>query len=86
MTTREQEWDEQEQGLMLALAEWERLTCNGCGGWLPETTAKENDGAYAPPKPIRCHCCEALAISQELRGDKERPQAQRWPLPQLKAR
>jgi hypothetical protein len=71
---------------MLALAEWERLTCNGCGGWLPETTALENSDNYAPPKPIRCHCCEALAISQELRSSKERPQVQRWPMPQLKAR
>lgn len=80
----EAEWDEQEQAWMLALAERESLTCTGCGGWLPETTALEHDGRYKPPTPIRCHCCDALGIAQKVRGDKERPQAQRWPQPQLK--
>lgn len=82
----EVEWDEQEQAWMLALGESEALTCTGCGGWLPETTAIEQDGQYRPPKPIRCHCCDALAIGQKARGDKERPHVQRWPKPQLKPR
>lgn len=71
---------------MLALANWRALTCTGCGGWLPETTAKENSDAYAPPRPVRCHCCDALGIAQEVRGSKVRPQAVRWPMPQLKKR
>lgn len=71
---------------MLALAEREALTCNGCNGWLPETTLLENDGRFRPPKPIRCHSCEALAIGQKLRGDEKYPHVQRWPVPQLKPR
>jgi len=86
VTTVEAEWDDDEQALMLALAEYEALTCGGCGGWLPETTALENSDNYAPPKPVRCHGCEAMSIAHEHRGDKKRPGAQRWPSPKRKKR
>ncbi len=84
--TREVEWDEQEQGWMLALAEYEALTCTGCGGWLPETTAAENEYRYALPEPIVCHGCNIQAIAQKQRiDDPDRPlQALRWPAAELK--
>lgn len=82
----EVEWDEQEQAWMLALTERESLCCNGCGGWLPETTDLANDDRYVPPKPVRCHSCSALAIGRKMRGDKENPQVQRWPVPKLMQR
>lgn len=69
---------------MLALDEHDALTCQGCGGWLPETTAPANSDGYRPPKPVRCHGCDAMGIAHEIRGDKKRPQSQRWPVPKLK--
>lgn len=69
---------------MLALAESEALTC-ACGGWLPETTAIENDGRYTT-EPMRCHSCDAQAIAQDQHraAGHERPQAVHWPVPKLR--
>lgn len=83
----EQEWDEEQQAYMLALAEREALSCGGCGGWLPETTAIENDGRYAPPEPVRCHSCTTQAIAQEYHAkDAKHVHAVHWPSPKLKPR
>lgn len=71
---------------MLALAECEGLACGGCGGWLPETTAIENDGRYATG-PTRCHSCTSQAIAQEQHAaDTKHPHAVRWAVPKLKPR
>lgn len=84
--TREVEWDEQEQGWMLALAESEALTCTGCGGWLPETTAADNEYRYELPEPTVCHGCKIQATAQDMRiKDSDSPlQALRWPIAELK--
>lgn len=72
---------------MLALAEQKALACRGCGGWLPETTAIENDGQYALPEPMRCHSCTVQAIAQENHAkDARQPHAVHWPTPKLKQR
>lgn len=49
---------------MLALLYLEEQTCR-CGGFIPETTAPENEGRYRPKPPIRCHRCDALNAAME---------------------
>jgi len=73
----EVEWDEQEQGWMLALAEIRDDTCRGCGGALSETTLKENEHQYQVGLPHRCHRCTALAQAQD-KHDGPHPQALHW--------
>jgi hypothetical protein len=78
----EPEWDDQERGWMLALADLEAGECHGCGGDLEETTDPENDGRYAVGTPIRCHKCTALAIAKEnhaKQGEVRHPEALMWP-------
>lgn len=48
---------------MLALARHRDLSCKGCGGWLPETTEREADGAYVVEPPVRCHRCAAFGAA-----------------------
>ena len=64
MTTREAEWDPQQQALILALAQHRDETCDGCGGHLPETTAAANEGRYDATGPFLCHSCEALGSAR----------------------
>lgn len=61
----EPEWDDDERGLMLALAEVEGDECPGCHGPLVETTAPENERAYIVKPPVRCHRCTALAVAAD---------------------
>lgn len=64
---------------MLALLDVEEKTCNGCGGWLPETTDPGNEGKYRADEPIRCHRCTAL---HSKRSDYQEPHHQAlvlWP-------
>lgn len=65
MTVRESEWDEKERAKIAAFFEYEALVCSGCGGYLPETTAAENEGHYHAGAPSRCHRCDALQRQQE---------------------
>src|SRR5690606_3854254 len=60
VTTREPEWDDESRAYVLALAEYERSVCGGCGGWLPETTDPKNEGRYVSKGAIRCHRCDVL--------------------------
>lgn len=57
----ETEWDEEQQAYMLALAHHRKLTCQSCGGWLPDTTEAEAEDAYVAELE-RCHSCVALDI------------------------
>lgn len=79
----EAEWDEEQQGWMLALAMSERLTCDGCGGWLPDTTEHDARHYRADPAPWKCGACLALGAVQ--RGyAKDYPDdmhATRWATP-----
>lgn len=70
----EPEWDELEQGWMVALAEYRARICPGCGGDLLETLGHEDWEALPP---VRCHKCTVIAISQE-RFDGQHPHALRW--------
>ena len=60
VTTREVEWDPDQQALILALAEYRKQICEGCNGYLPETTVPANEGRYDVVGPFLCHSCEAL--------------------------
>jgi hypothetical protein len=60
VTTREPEWDPDQQALILALAQHRREECDQCGGYLPETTDSANEGRYEVVGPFLCHSCEAL--------------------------
>lgn len=71
MTAREPEWDEKERAKILAYLDYESQVCTGCGGYLPETTAKENEGRYHAGIPGRCHRCDALQAQQDSYGKDE---------------
>jgi hypothetical protein len=70
----EVEWDEQEQGWMLALAVHKANRCPGCGGDLTVTTKPEHDDAYRPDLPLQCHRCAGFARSHEAYKDHPHPQ------------
>jgi hypothetical protein len=78
VTRREVEWDEQQQAYALALVGARALTCDGCGGWLPETTTTDAE-EYTVPPPYRCGRCTRIAIAQEAHGrDHKHLHATRW--------
>jgi hypothetical protein len=64
VTRREPEWDEEQRAWMLALDECERLSCDGCGGWLPDTL-RRGPGEYVVPAPSHCAACAATAITAQ---------------------
>jgi hypothetical protein len=73
------EWDETEQGWMLALAEYRADRCPGCSGQLSETTAEDAERAFVGEPPHRCHKCTAIAIKQaEYQKTAPWPQALLW--------
>lgn len=57
----ESEWSAQEQGWMLAYAEYESTRCGGCGGDSEETFHNDSQFAYDVGPPHRCHRCTAIA-------------------------
>ena len=63
VTTRDVEWDGDQQALILGLHLKRREDCDRCGGYLPETTDPANEGRYEAVGPILCHSCEALGRS-----------------------
>lgn len=65
MTTREAEWDPQQQALILALAQHRQETCDGCGGHLPETTDPANEARYDVVGPFLCFRCEAIGRGRD---------------------
>lgn len=74
----ESEWDDQQRGYMLALDLYRRMTCTGCGGWMPETTTHEAED-YAVSLPVRCGRCTALAIAQDRHAESsQHMHATRW--------
>ena len=60
VTTREVEWDEEQQAWMLALAIYRRDQCGKCGSYLPESTAFDMDDAYEAVGPFLCGGCQAV--------------------------
>jgi hypothetical protein len=66
ITTRESEWDEQQQAEMLALDLYRAGLCHRCHGALEETTSPAHDGdnpqgthVYKAARKVRCHRCTA---------------------------
>ena len=67
VVTREPEWDEESRGLLVALADLEASSCDGCGHPLEESMSPDGDrgnraGTHyyeADPAPHRCHACAA---------------------------
>jgi hypothetical protein len=82
VTTREVEWDDEQQAMMLALAEYRDSVHEACGGYLPDTTAAEADGQYVADIPSRCHLCTARAIAAEpyFKDDHPQPHALLFPV------
>lgn len=58
---------------MLALAAYEGQCCPGCGGYIPETTRKEDEEAFHV-EAARCHRCTAR--EQEADGFKDNKHSQ----------
>jgi hypothetical protein len=69
----EVEWDETEQGWMLALSMRRETRCPSCGGDLTQTTAAENEDRYRHELPLQCHRCVAFARAHEAYADQPRP-------------
>jgi hypothetical protein len=83
----EPEWDEEQQGWMLALAQCERLTCEGCGGWLPDTTEHMASHYNPDPAPYACGSCLALGAVQRAYAEDypNDMHATRWAPPEVRA-
>ena len=73
VTTEEVEWDDDQQGWMIALANLEADKCPGCGDRLTETTKPDTE--YIPNPPLRCHKCTALEIGIEKHRSSPHPHA-----------
>ncbi len=71
----EPEWDDVEQGWMLALDLYRRGQCGRCGGDLHETLDPRNEGGYRLLPPVQCHRCTALGVSEESYRDHPHTQA-----------
>lgn len=71
----EVEWDDDERGWMLALAEYEADLCGGCGGLLSDTTRPDSEGAYLIEPAVRCHKCTALSAARQALQDSSQPEA-----------
>jgi hypothetical protein len=71
VVVREVEWDDEERGWLLALAEREAAECRRCGGDLIETTKWSN--RYVPQAPLVCLRC--LALHQAEESHRKHPHA-----------
>lgn len=69
----EPEWDDLEQGWMVALAAWRDMRCKGCGGDLAVTTDPANEGRFQPALPVQCFRCEAFSRSHQAYADEPHP-------------
>jgi hypothetical protein len=80
VTTVEPEWNDEQRGLMLALARYQSLLHGPCGGYLPETTDRANEGAYKATAPSRCHKCTAIGEAAGPYRESPHPQALMYPI------
>lgn len=74
-TTVETEWDDQEQGWMLALARFRADCCSQCGAQLEETTDPKNEDRYEHLNPLQCHRCVGLSRARAAYEDQPHPQS-----------
>lgn len=78
-------WDDDDRVLALALEDYERDVCGGCGYLLSDTTDKLNDGRFVARAAILCHACAAHASGAKAASDHEYPHALRIPVEFLPA-
>lgn len=69
------EWTKEDRILALALDQYERQLCQGCGKALTETTKPEHYGAYRAGLPQRCHACTAIYEASERYEETAHPEA-----------
>jgi hypothetical protein len=69
----EPEWDEQEQGWMLALRMYRLSLCPACTGDLNVTTAAENEERFHRLPPLQCFRCLEFARSHDEWSDEKHP-------------
>jgi hypothetical protein len=72
--TVEAEWDEREQAMMLALAQYESQCCPNCAGYLPETTDPQAEDGFRSVGQ-RCHRCTAIGLEADRLHGNPQPQA-----------
>lgn len=79
IVTRESEWTEDQQALMLALAVYRAGLCHRCHGELHETASmaldpNNRDGThvYKAKPPKRCHRCTALMASEKTYSEVDK--------------
>jgi hypothetical protein len=70
-STPEVEWDDAEQGWMLALGLYRSTRCTRCSGDLLVTTDSENEDRFHHQLAVECYRCQAFDRSQE--ANKEHP-------------
>jgi hypothetical protein len=73
-------WDDDDRILALALEEYERGICDGCGYPLEETTDPLNEGRYIARQAIRCHACTAQGQGAAVMGEVPHSHALRIPV------
>lgn len=69
------EWDDQEHGWMVALAQYRDTRCPRCNGDLVTTTASENEDCFVHEPPLVCFKCVAFSRVHELYADEPHPQS-----------
>ncbi len=74
VTRREPEWDDQQQGWMLALQHYRNGLCPSCGLPREECMALANDGRFKATA-MRCHATTARIIEAERYKDNPQPDA-----------
>jgi hypothetical protein len=82
---REPEFDDEDRSWFLGLALCRQLTCQGCGGWLLDTT-EHDAGHYRADAPYACGSCVALGVAQRRYGE-DYPNdlhATRWSTPEVR--
>ena len=71
----EPEWDEREQDLMLALAEYEAGLCPKCGRPLSVCTDPANEFKFRTSDPVRCHATTSQSVATNKAKDARMPEA-----------
>ena len=74
-TEADPDWTEHDRALAMALADYERDACPGCGYSMAETTAPEAEERFVPGQPIRCHRCTAAAQAAQIHKTDYHPTA-----------